>query len=117
MLISAISFGTGFWSIPPTIFRFLRYRYNYKPPVDLESQVKKAVDEVLVDASDDVRSIDLTKNRRLKFQVSFVHYECSFFYMRILLKSLREVSNLSNRSQAATMSIRFHCISFSFSIY
>ncbi|VDK82523.1 unnamed protein product, partial [Litomosoides sigmodontis] len=48
---------------------FLKYRYNYEPPDDLESQVKEAVNEVLVSVSDDIRSIDLTKNRRLKFQL------------------------------------------------
>ncbi|VBB32173.1 unnamed protein product [Acanthocheilonema viteae] len=48
---------------------FLKYRYNYKPPDDLESQVKEAVNEVLIDINDDIRSIDLTKDRRLKFQL------------------------------------------------
>lgn len=55
------------------IFRFLKYRYNYIPPDDLERQVKEALKDVLIDVKDDARSIDLTNNRRLKFQVHYAH--------------------------------------------
>ncbi|VDN00646.1 unnamed protein product, partial [Onchocerca ochengi] len=48
---------------------FLKYRYNYQPPDDLENQVKEAINKFLADVNDDIRSIDLTKNRRLKFQL------------------------------------------------
>ncbi|VDN91799.1 unnamed protein product [Brugia pahangi] len=48
---------------------FLKYRYNYKPPSDLEDQVKEAVNAVFENVNSDVRSIDLTKNRHLKFQL------------------------------------------------
>uniref|UniRef100_A0A915PWS7 Large ribosomal subunit protein mL50 n=1 Tax=Setaria digitata TaxID=48799 RepID=A0A915PWS7_9BILA len=48
---------------------FLKYRYNYEPPDNLENQVKEIISEILIDLSDDIRSIDITKNRRLKFQL------------------------------------------------
>ncbi|KAM3718723.1 39S ribosomal protein L50 [Dirofilaria immitis] len=49
---------------------FLKYRYNYKPPDDFKDQVKEVVAEIFVDVSDDnIRNIDLTKDRHLKFRL------------------------------------------------
>ncbi|VDN21644.1 unnamed protein product [Gongylonema pulchrum] len=48
----------------------MKYRYNYTPPADLENQVREAAEQVyLIAKGEDIRSIDLTKDRRLKFQL------------------------------------------------
>lgn len=49
---------------------FLKFRYSYEPPDDLDDQIEKVTNEVRpLGEGEELRKIDLTQDRRLKFQL------------------------------------------------
>uniref|UniRef100_A0A0M3IH20 Large ribosomal subunit protein mL50 n=1 Tax=Ascaris lumbricoides TaxID=6252 RepID=A0A0M3IH20_ASCLU len=51
---------------------FMKYRYNYEPPKDLEERVRNLITKELtneLDKEEDVMKVDLTRSTQLKFKI------------------------------------------------